>query len=508
MERLMERQQAPITPPVAASTPAHSVPTPRRERAVLAAAALFLLLPALFMPPRTFGDSGEYFLTLESLVNHGTPDLQGQDLALMSVRMVRYPVTGSFRTLQAYRTGRTGALYAQHFWAYPASALPVRFVLRKLGVHEFKAFQITNALLLLGAVWVCLRHAPYPWRWRVLAVALLLSGPLAWFVMLPHPEVYSASLVVMALCWWRSGAAVKAILAAALAALQNPPLMLLVAFLWTHAVLAAPHPRWRRFALASAAAAVAAAPYVFNLYAFGTPSLIARENIHYELMRPWRALELIYDPNIGFVRCSLLTLLVAFGATVAAVARRHARAFVASAWALVVAMAHVCSGMADWNHGTSGPSRYTLWLLPLLVWIICEVWAHARSVLPAAAAGAAAVAQLSVFVARGGFRAPEDYLQHSWGAHLLLTHRPSLYTPTHEIFAERTSHRDWHPEVDRVQPVLFTAEGRCLKALAQKRHAQALRATCGAEPAAFTEHQARVKERSGGRSFWMYVDYE
>jgi hypothetical protein len=497
MERLMERQESPPSSPAAAW-----------EWAVLAGAALFLLLPAFLMPPRTFGDSGEYFLTAESLLNHGSPDLRGDDLSVMSRRMARQPVAGNFRTLRAYRAGREGRLYAQHFWAYPAVTLPVRALLRWTGAHQYKAFQVTNALLLLGACWLCLRHGPGGPRWRLLALALMLSSPLAWFVMLPHPEVYSASLVVAALCFWRRGRLLPATAAAGLASLQNPPLLLLVAFLWMQAVAAAPGARLRAVARASAAAAVAAAPYLFNLAAFGTPSLIADENIHFELMRPARALELVYDLNLGFVRCSAITLLLALALTATAFVRRRGRGFVAAAWALIVAMAHVCSGMADWNHGTSGPSRYTLWLFPLLVWIVCDAGARARSALPAAAAAAAAAAQLGVFVARGGFRAPEDYLQHSWAARVVLARRPALYSPTAEVFAERTSHRDWHPELDREQPVVFTAGGRCRKALAQKRHVDLLRAACGPAPEEFARHVDRVREHGTGRGIWMYVDYD
>lgn len=479
----------------------------RLERAALAAAGLFLLVPAALMPPRTFGDSGEYFLTAESLLNHASPELRGTDLSQMLGRMARQPVGGGFRTMSAYRRGRGGALYAQHFWAYPALTMPVRVALRAVGAHEYKAFQLTNALLLLAAIWLCFERTPYAARWRVLAGALLLTGPLAWFVMLPHPEVYSAALVVAALCWWRTGSPVLATLAAALASLQNPPLILLVAFLGTRAVVSAPEGRLGQAARATLAVLPAAAPYLFNVWAFGTPSLIAEENIHLELIRPARALELIYDLNIGLVRCAPLTVALAVAASASAVAAARARGFVVAAWALVVAMAHVCSGMADWNHGTSGPSRYTVWLFPLIVWIICEGWSRLRSLLPAVAAGAAVAAQVAVFVARGGFRAPEDHLYHSWPARLVLRHWPSLYAPTHEIFAERAGRDAWSPEDDRERPVVYAVDGRCRKALAQKRHAQSLLDLCGSEPPAFTRFQESIRERDRGRGEWTYVNY-
>jgi hypothetical protein len=84
--------------------------------------------------------------------------------------------------------------------------------------------------------------------------------------------------------------------------------------------------------------------------------------------------------------------------------------------------------------------------------------------------------------------------------------RPALYGPTHEIFIERTAHADW-PHDSGDGPFVYAEDGRCRKALAQKRHAQELRAQCGSEPPAFTRFVAEVKERGGGRGEWVYVDY-
>jgi hypothetical protein len=479
---------------------------PRRARLAAALAAAFLLVPAAVMTPMAAGDSGEYYLTAESLLNHGTPELRGADVSIMASRMARNPVTGAFRTLTAYRTGRNGAQYAQHFWAYPAVTLPVRALLRRLPVNEYKAFAITNALLLAAAVWLWLARAPYPFPWRAVGAALLVVSPIGWFVHWTHPEVYSAALVTAALVCWRWGRLVTATLLAALGALQNPPLLILTGLLWLRAVTERGPRRDRRFALASLAALPAVVPYAFNLWAFGTPSLIADENVHVSLIRPGRFLELLYDLNIGLIAYVPLTLMLAVVASVVALARPCLRGMVAAAWLALVAMASVCSAMHDWNHGTSGPSRYAVWLFPLLVVLVCEIGARVGGRWMLAAAAAALAAQAAVFVARRGFAAREDYVQHSWLARFVLARWPALYAPTPEIFIERTSHHDW-AEDEMVGPYVYTAGGRCRKAYAQKRHAAALLEQCGTEPPAFTAFRAEVQERSGGRKEWTYVNY-
>jgi hypothetical protein len=477
--------------------------SPGRRVAVIGA-ALFLLLPAILTPPRTLGDSGEYILMAESLLNHATPDLRAGDLARLAGRAARQPVEGGIRTLSSYRRSRTGSLYALHFWAYPAATLPVRLVLRWLCAHEYKAFAITNALLLLAAFWAIVTVAPYPPPWRLLAGALLLVSPIAWFVTLPHPEVFTASLVSVALCFWCAGARTTATAAAAIASLQNPPLVLLVAFMWAGTLLAPAPARWRRMAVATAAALPAAAPFLFNVWAFGTLSRIADENVHTSLVGLGRALELIYDFNIGLLPYAPLTVILALGATVVGMRLVAARGFILAAWVLLVAIALVCSSMSDWNHGTSGPSRYAVWLYPILLFVILEAFGRGRSAPALAGTVLALASQIVVFASRGAFLAPQDYLQHSWLARLVLRQAPSLYAPTAEIFAERTAHHDWPAE----GPIVYVADGRCRKALAQKRHADALRQLCGTEPPAFTQFRSLATQRGGGRWDWTYVDYD
>jgi hypothetical protein len=81
---------------------------------------------------------------------------------------------------------------------------------------------------------------------------------------------------------------------------------------------------------------------------------------------------------------------------------------------------------------------------------------------------------------------------------------PSCYAPTAEIFAERTAHQDSPAQ----GPFVYVADGRCRKALAQKRHANALRELCGTEPAAYTRFRSLAMQRGRGRWDWTYVDYD
>jgi hypothetical protein len=470
---------------------------PRRR--ALAAAAAWLLIPPLTSPPRTFGDSGEYLLTAESLANHGTPDLRPADLARFAQRGV---LEGGMRSWSAYRQGRNGAFYAQHFWAYPALTLPVRAALLLAGVGVHKSFQVTNGLLLLGAVHLVLAASRLEMRWRLIATALLLASPVAWFTLRPHAEVFCVAFTVAALCAWSAGRHGLAVLAASTSAMQCPPLALLAALLW---IASATRDRRAGHLLRLAACGLPIAlPYAFNLWAFGTPSVIADESVQLARMGGRRAAELLLDPNIGLVRAAPVTLALAIAALVRLTTGGRRRAAVLGLAAVAVGIALTCSGMSNWNHGTSGPSRYALWIYPLLVAIVCVHGNEQRSSLWSTVAWVAVFSQAALFVARGGFAPPPDHLTHSSAAAIVLARWPALYSPSAEIFVERTVHEDRGEAGGDL--VLYEAGGACRKALAQKRHAQELLARCGREPAEFTRFRRSVA-RDGGRDTWTYVDY-
>jgi hypothetical protein len=132
-------------------------------------AAFLALRLAIRVRPTAHADSAEYLLTAESLFNHGTPNVHPADLLSFGRIASRFPLEGDYgRPLSQYLPAPDLRLYAIHFWAYPAAALPAKLALHLVGGNEFKAFQVTNALFTLGAL-AHVRPSPSPrwcWRWR------------------------------------------------------------------------------------------------------------------------------------------------------------------------------------------------------------------------------------------------------------------------------------------------------------------------------------------------------
>ena len=137
-------------------------------------------------------------------------------------------------------------------------------------------------------------------------------------------------------------------------------------------------------------------------------------------MSVFRALELLVDPNLGLLPYVPLTLALALVLALVRLARRRTeseeRPKIAWLLAAVALVALASTGAANWNHGTVGPSRYGLWLLPFLFVLLAEALEGSsgrgrRVVLPLAVL--AALTQGAIALARGGVHAPEDYTRHS-----------------------------------------------------------------------------------------------
>lgn len=252
----------------------------------------------------------------------------------------------------------------------------------------------------------------------------------------------------------RDGRRVLAVLAMALASLQAAPLALAAALFWLEGAWGARRLGWdarlRAVGHLSLALAPVLLPALFALVAFGHPSpLVLAGAYDRRHMSVFRALELLVDPNLGLLPYVPLTLALALVLALVRLARRRSESEErpSPAWliAAVALVALASTGAANWNHGTVGPSRYGLWLLPFLFVLLAEALEGStgrgrRFVLPLAVL--AALSQGAITFARGGVHASEDYTRHSSAARWVLERWPALYGPTPEIFIERT---EGHP---------------------------------------------------------------
>jgi hypothetical protein len=315
-------------------------------------------------------------------------------------------------------------------------------------------------------------------------------------------------MATLALVAGSHGASGLATLCAAIASIQNPPLALLAVFEALRPGLAGAPVPWSRARvwLSLGAVLLVLASPLFFLAQFSTPNLAAYETAGAHAMGIGKAASLMLDPELGLVRYAPLTvgLLVAL---VVMAARRPSRKVEGALVIVLALMMLLCSATGNWNHGTTGPSRYVVWMFPVIAYLL-TLGPTARDLLAAprrtwaALLAVAVLAQVAVAAARSGVQSPLDYLQHSTMARAILDRWPAAYRSDFEVFRERTA----HTEADLDGPFVYRTEERCRKALARWKHAAALRALCGAIPDDVRPFfESRPPREDKGR--WIYVDY-
>ena len=194
--------------------------------------------------------------------------------------------------------------------------------------------------------------------------------------MWPHPEVLSFALVAIALALSRPAAARRPRSSrAALASLQNPPARAARGgLLWARPCstswrsaparpmpLGAPSPGCRR-----------SLPAAFFQWQFGVFNLSVRpseaaESLSWRCARP-RPRDRP-QPGPAPARAAHRSLLgVLAGRSAAAAARRRLGRRCSSS-SCCRSLAFACTANSNWNNDTSGPSRYVVWMLPLLAFV-------------------------------------------------------------------------------------------------------------------------------------------
>ena len=447
---------------------------------VIAAAAV---LPAATEPFLPAGDHCEYVQMTESLANHGTPDPRPEDARpdlrncaelsrLFDVRDADLPPQ-----IGPYVRARNGHYYSWHFWGYSLFVVPAKLGLRALGADEGRAFSLTNGALFLGALAGAALFSPLPPYRRIALAALLSASPALWFVRWAHPEVFCAALTTMALVLADGRRWVWTALVVAIASWQAPPLVVLLAW----CVGRAASDGWRSPILAGlSGGAVALVPVAFSLAAFGAPSILAAHNSRVALVSPRRVLELFFDPNIGMGMYAPVAVTLTVAVALWALLVRRTCPPAAQLLAVLVAMMTLASTTMNWNHGTDGPSRYVVWMLPLVFYSVVSMrlppgggWRRAYGLMLVASV----LTQAGILVALGGHAPRFTYVEHSPLARLLLRRVPALYNPSPEIFFERTRHRE-EPSPFGV----FFDRDRCRKALVAVRDLDLLEAICAGVP--------------------------
>lgn len=434
--------------------------------------SVLLIILAFALKPARMGDGQYYFAMLEGLANYLSPAITDEVARIVLARMGLNTQTGM--VLQ----GVDGNLYAWHFWAYSLVCVPAYWLLKILGLDTLLAFQLTNAFLI---IWTCsyllLRSGLNRAARNFIAGGFLLSTATLYFQW-THPEIFTASLLLIACVHAVRRHYVTAAVLAAVASFQNPSASFLIFPLALAHLAELRHAAslskatLLKFFLMICAASLTLLPYLWSLYQFQVLNPIAASGqyITYSDINLSRFLSFIFDFNQGLI---VGMPLLAWAFPLALVARllhdrgarlRHEDLLLVA----FVIMVLPTLAQSNWNAGQSVFLRYAAWAgMPLLAWTGLTL-ANAASVMGWRIAVIPALAlQVALLLYSGGAYAKRhpSYVRFMPWIIPLWEIYPHLYHPLPEIFRERVLRRDGASESP---VVLHNRQGVILRVLTQK----------------------------------------
>ena len=436
--------------------------SPRARLALLAGAAVVSSVLVATSFTRRIGDGPEYLAMARQLSRLERPSLPDSEVAGTIEEFGR--ARGRFGVFtEAFRypqlVGADGRRDFPHFWFYPALAAPGVAFAGALDLHPNLGFVLANLALFLGALWVVsgrLGWAPS---------ALLFASPILWWLDKAHTEVFTFSLLAIAMAtlddapWW-------SLIAIAAASTQNVPLALALPLVLAAAIAVRPDV-WRdvRFRIGIGVSLVLALLhplyYWMRLGTLEPQTLVAGTRFHVPTLPQIGAY--VWDPNLGLLPNFPALGAGLLGALIVLLAHRP-RALLRPPVLVSVALAVVFTvsfaQTTNFNSGgTPGLGRYGVWLVPLAIPLLAaaertgpRAWQAAMGVLALVSVAS------SVLAYRPQVR--EHFGKPTRLAAALWTWAPWLDNPLPEVFVERNTGYDITGG-----PLIPAATASCSKAL-------------------------------------------
>lgn len=191
------------------------------------------------------GDSTEYILYTHALATHQSADFRGEDISYVMDIMKQgdpefleiAPTIGKGEEFgkksqydgKGYLTASNGQIYSWHFWLYPLLVTPFFKLTQWMGSSPINSFIMCNWMFVFLALgYLASRWKGTFWQKQILA-GLFLSSGTTYYIWWPHPEIFTASLLLLSLMSFTDRRYILSMFCTALAATQNPPLLFLQA---------------------------------------------------------------------------------------------------------------------------------------------------------------------------------------------------------------------------------------------------------------------------------------
>jgi hypothetical protein len=454
----------------------------RHAMLLLILGCTLVLLPLALAVQRSAmmaGDAPFYIAMQQAILHHGSLSLPAEILGTLGEASQNPGLVGEGRVIR----GTGGAVHPVHFWFYPLISVPFAAVLGALGLPAAYGFIAVNIAFFLGAIWALQRSTALSRFGKAVVLLSFAMTTITWYVAWPHPEVFTACLLLVASLASLERRHGWAALAASVAALQNPSAILMLGGIGLVILADAISARRQAGTLRTLVfqalrlvpgAAVASVPYIYNLLVLGVANpIVANGYVDLGQITLAKLASLLFDPNqgfaIGFPFVVTVFLVVVPWRVVAWF--RHGVAPIRAEDALLVAvlaMAIPVLGQINFNAGQYYASRYVSWIgVPAIVWTALQAQRRGAAFMAYLAGLLLYLVNFALFfgqkvhyvltIGRAGGPVYEDQLIIKPLAALLLAVWPGLYTPWPEVFVERVLGREMPHGVPR--PAAFDIVG-------------------------------------------------
>lgn len=481
------------------------------------------------------GDGHEYLMYARAFAAHLSPDFRRDDV--MHVASMLDKSNPEFRTSlnklgkektigdlqygRGFVTSPRGELHSWHFWSYPLFVAPFFELTHWVDLPPATAFTLCNWAFIFGA----LSYLLFFWKGsalqkQTLAALFLLTGT-TYYVWWSHPEIFTASLMLLALMMASDKRYGLAMISSAVAATQNPPVILLIGFIASLAVFDIVRQNndyhiGRKWALIGGkvvpffivSLAIATLPVVYFLYTLGVANpIVAGGAANPALISLGRLESFFFDLNMGMVVAGPgIFVGIAFVLLASLVGSRFNiwNGIIARHWFLVfcillsVAMALPTLSTTNWNHGHSVYGRYAYWVgIPLIYGLVISMHslgerARLTTSFVIICIQLFAVAYYGVF----GKNWRSDYAAFKPISNYVLRNYPWLYNPIPEIFIERLNNKEGVSKPGDANQLIFAypSINKPTKLLLSKDMAASVATKCSPTSVVYTE---------GG---WAYIN--
>ncbi|MBA3704924.1 MAG: hypothetical protein H0W84_03195, partial [Bacteroidetes bacterium] len=435
---------------------------------------VFISLSALIrvstkLKPDAPGDALEYVMMTEALRNHLSVDIDTADFASFKKSYIKKNSWESndryygFDRVCEFAKGprvflddkdgffvaKNGKIYTYHFFFYSLLNVPARIIADIFSLNPLGIFQFVNALLIIISCFIFYRTSKFNQFITGSFCLLFYYSTNYWYIGWPHPEIFTICFTTLGLWFFFNDKYYAGIGLITLAALQNQPLVILLAALCL-ITLYKKGINLKNIIKIAAIVVWILIPSLFFYYHFSITNLVQYKGfLDTSGINSRRFLGFFFDLNQGMILAFPLILLIYLLLVVLKTIKLKSTE---NKWDLflvpvIIIMTCIACTMTNWNHGQAVVNRYVTYIsaVMLIHFFFLLVQTSGKAIINSFLV-LALISQLFTIYYFQTFNSSDRSDVAKPIANWVLDNYPEFYNPDPSIFISRYMGTVPHPE--------------------------------------------------------------